>query len=196
MDDLNKVERWMLDDGRRAEKKIVEIPVCGTKDCEDGEGERVVEFRVEDERPLRLKQRVKEKTRPFVFERLVETIDPLTGEVIEKKLESIDPKVQMQVVEHIGLASPEVAAQSVPNDCHVTKEEMIDAVVAAVKAFKDVPNVQMQSMPKNLRGLQTLGFAEEIEKRVDLSGYSQTDKVLLGVIVAQIIFLGYIIFFM
>lgn len=214
MDDIKNVEKWVLDDGRRAEKRVTEVK------SEDGHGERIVELHVEDERPLRLQQRVRERTKPFVFERTIETVDPKTGEVVDQKLESIDPKVPMQLVEHISTAAPAtVSAQSVNDedcDCHVTKEEMIETIVAAIKTVKaDMqPVVQAQSAPKQRSvkaarraapvaddgdfsdRLRSLGLADEIEKRVDLSGYSMSDKILLLVIAAQVVGLGYIVFFM
>lgn len=210
MDDIKNVEKWVLDDGRRAEKRVTEVK------GEDGRSERIVELHVEDERPLRLQQRVREKAKPIVFERTIETVDPKSGEVVEQKVESIDPKVTMQVVEHISTKSADsVAAQSVDDDdcdCHVTKEEMIETIVAAVKAVKaDIqPVVQAQSAPaqrrvtkprRNVSGdfsdrLSSLGLADEIEKRVDVSGYSASDKILLLVIAAQVVGLAYIVFFM
>ena len=93
-----KVERWFLDDGRRAERKVTENV------GENGECEKIVELFVEDERPLRLQQRVVEKCKPMLFERKLETIDPKTGEVLEQKVESLEPRVPMQVVEHIAKA--------------------------------------------------------------------------------------------
>jgi hypothetical protein len=205
MDDF-KIEKWTLDDGRRAERRVTE----NTSD--NGQSERVVELHVEDERPLRLQQRVVEKSKPIVYERKVETLDPKTGSVVEQRVESIEPKVQMQLVEHIASAST-VAAQSVEDDCdcHVTKDEMIDTIVATIKATRETapvrevvrevpaPAVRMQAMPTpgGLAGrLNSLGLADEIAGRVDPAGMSTMDKVLLGVIAAQIVGLGYIIFFM
>jgi hypothetical protein len=155
-----------------------------------------------------------EKSKPIVYERKVETLDPKTGSVVEQRVESIEPKVQMQLVEHIASAST-VAAQNVEGDCdcHVTKEEMIDTIVAAIKAtrgegpvrevVREVPvpaaQVRAQSMPSSgslANRLNSLGLADEIAGRVDPEGMSTMDKVLLGVIAAQIVGLGYIIFFM
>jgi len=206
MDDF-KTEKWTLDDGRRAERRVTE------NTSENGQSERVVELHVEDERPLRLQQRVVEKSKPIVYERKVETLDPMTGSVVEQRVESIEPKVQMQLVEHIASAST-VAAQNVEDDCdcHVTKDEMIDTIVAAIKATRGeapvrevvrevpaAPQVRAQAMPStgSLAGrLNSLGLADEIAGRVDPAGMSTMDKVLLGVIAAQIVGLGYIIFFM
>ena len=194
MDDIKNVEKWVLDDGRRAEKRVTEVK------NEDGQGERVIELHVEDARPLRLQQRVVEKTKPFVFERTVSTVDPQTGEVVDQKLESIEPKIQMQLVEHISTSNPNVSTLSVDDcDCHVTKEEMIETVIAAVKAAKEN---DVQSMSRSMSSnsfsdkLNSLGLVDEIEKRVDISGYSSSDKILLGVIAAQVVALGYIVFFM
>lgn len=214
MDDKLRVEKWTLDDGRRAERRVME------QKAEEGVAERVIELHVEDERPLRLQQRVVEKTKPFIYERKVETLDPKTGAVVDQKVESIEPKVQMQLVEHIA-ASSTVAAQNVVEDdcdCHVTKEEMIETVIAAIKATREqmpaaapvetvrqrkvrdraVPTVQAQSVPAaNFSNkLNSLGLAEEIAGRVSPQGYSTMDKVLMGVIAAQVIGLGYVIFWM
>ena len=192
MDDIKNVEKWVLDDGRRAEKRVTEVK------NEDGQGERVIELHIEDARPMRLQQRVVEKTKPFVFERMVSTVDPQTGEVVDQKLESIEPKIQMQLVEHISTTNPNVSTLNVDDcDCHVTKEEMIETVIAAVKAAKDNERPMSRSMSSNSFSdkLNSLGLVDEIEKRVDISGYSSSDKILIVVIAAQVIVLGYIIFF-
>lgn len=189
MDDNIRVEKWTLDDGRRAERRVKE----------GNGGEKVVEYFVEDERPLRLKQRVVEKSKPFVFERHIQDLDA-EGNVIEQKVESIEPKVQLQLVEHLGVAG-NVTAQSSSKDedcdCHVTKEEMIETVVAAIKAAKvangDSAPVRVKAQSV---GLQSQGLADEIKERVEKKDYSLMDKVLIGVILAQVIGLGYVIFAM
>jgi hypothetical protein len=151
-----EIEKWVLDDGRRAERRTTE-EVNG-----EGQIERTIELHVENERPLNLQQRIVEKTKPFVYERTVEAIDPQSGEVVDHKVESIDPRVQMQLVEHIAKAPQMVSSQSVEEngdavtrkelidtviaavkevkseeDCHVTREEMIETIVSAVKAVKE-----------------------------------------------------------
>src|SRR5437868_3696539 len=130
MDDF-KTEKWTLEDGRRAERRVTENV------NPSGEAERVVELHVEDERPLRLQQRVVEKRKPFVYEREIHTIDK-SGVVVEKKVESIEPKVQMQLVEHLvaqnGVSALATEQPVEDNPCHVTKEEMIETIVTAIKA--------------------------------------------------------------
>lgn len=219
MDEKNQfVEKWMLDDGRRAEKRVTEV-----KNCNDGLSERVIELHVEDERPMLLQQRVKEKSKPFVFERTTEIIDPKTGEVTDQKLESIDPQAKMQFFEHhvaAPVVAPVVAAQSADADadecdCHVTKEEMIETIVAAIKAVKadvqpapaPIPVAPRKKSARRLKPaiaeslslsdrLNSLGLADEVEKRVDLSGYSTFDKSMLALIVVLLGALGYVLFVM
>jgi hypothetical protein len=170
MEDNLKVEKWTLDDGRRAERLV------------------------EDERPLRLQQRVVEKTKPFIYERKIETVDK-NGHIVEQKVESIEPKVQMQVVEHIGTT---VAAQNVTEeyDCHVTKEEMIDTIVAAIKATRptDATEQPVRRQSAFSNKLNSFGLADEVAERIEQKEYSLMDKVLIGVIIVQVIGLGYIIF--
>lgn len=194
MDDNQRIEKWTLDDGRRAERRVMEQKNDG------GQSERVIELHVEDERPLRLQQRVIEKTKPFTYERRIETLDPKTGDVVDQKVESIEPRTQMQLVEHIATSnSVNVASQSVEEeyDCHVTKEEMIETVIAAIKATREVaPEPQVKQQPLQNK-LNSLGLAEEISTRANATeGLSTKNIVIMAVIAAQVIFLGYVIFWM
>jgi hypothetical protein len=199
MDDF-KSEKWTLEDGRRAERRVTENV------NPNGEAERVVELHVEDERPLRLSQRVVEKRKPFVYEREIHTIDK-TGAVVEKKVESIEPKVQMQLVEHL-VAEPSVRSlstdqQTDDNPCHVTREEMIEAIVAAMKAVKDDVRPAPQPAPAPVQPVQPVqptpvpgSLADEIGRRV--GGNTQPNPtmnlILWGVIAALVVGLGYVIF--
>jgi hypothetical protein len=179
MDDF-KAEKWTLDDGRRAERRVKDT-VNPT-----GEAERVVELHVEAERPLKLQQRVVERRKPIVYERETHTIDQ-DGNVVEKKVESVDSKVPMQLVEHIacdnGIQALDTPATS-DCDCHVTKDEMIDTIVSAVKSLKD-----------DLGGIKTGSIADIIGKRVE-GQVSMQDKVLWGVIAVLVAGIGYVAFFM
>jgi hypothetical protein len=206
-DKLHKIEKWTLEDGRRAERHV-----------KDSGEERVIELHVEDERPLRLQQRIVEKTKPFVYEREIEVVDK-SGNVVEKKVESVEPKVQMQLVEHLGVASDQVvSAQSTKEDCdcHVTKEEMVDTIISAIKASRQMDN-QVAAMSvkhekpvkkvrkhheaapvKNVNGIRSLGFAEELAKKDEsaASGDGMTDKILMGVIGLLAVGVVYMLFFM
>lgn len=203
MDDKIKVEKWTLEDGRRAERRVTE------QQSADGQGEKVVELFVEDERPLKLQQRVVEKTKPVICERKIETIDPVTGNVVEQKIEALEPKVPLQVVDHIRVAQAPAAvvAQAAPNegDRPVTKQEMIDAIVAAIKANREVvytpaptPVAAAPAPKAPNKKLATFGIAEELEKAVEPAKkpISVADMALYGIIAAQVVGLAYILFFM
>ena len=98
----------------------------------------------------------------------------------------------MQTVEHIVTAQS-VSAQSVEDefDCHVTKEEMIDTIIAAIKAQQS-ENLYVEN--RQPAKLQSLGLAEEIAKTNESSGTDYTRLAVIGVIVAELIGLGYMIF--
>lgn len=186
MDDM-KTEKWTLEDGRRAERRVTE------QNTEDGQVERVVELHVEAERPMMLQKRVIEKSKPIVYERMVETVDPKTGLVVDQKVESIEPQIKMQLVDHIAVAD-NMEAQSMSSDCHVTKEEMIDTIIAAMKANRESTVVEAQSMPTNdlSNRLKSLGLADEIANRVDSA--STRDKIIYAVIAFQFAYIAYLIF--
>lgn len=142
MDDFKTDRVWVQEDGRRAMRKVKETETA------PGTTERIVELHVEEERPLHLEQRVIEKKKPFVYERVIETLDG-EGNIVEQKTESIEPTRQMQMREHI------VAAQTVEDepecDCNVTKDEMIEAIVAAFKAQQDMQVESLGVKPKGIR---------------------------------------------
>jgi hypothetical protein len=179
--EASKIERYSLHDGRRAERRVSETNNAS------GESEIVTEVFVEEEKPLHLAERVIEKKRPLVYERVVELVDS-DGNVVEQKTESIDPVSKMHVVDHIGVADVAVQSLSDDCDCHVTHDEMIDAIVAGVRSAKSeavVPGM-----------ISSLGLADQIAERNDEKEYTMTDKVLMGVIAAMAVGLVYVIFLM
>jgi hypothetical protein len=197
MDDNVKVEKWTLEDGRRAEKRVTEI-----KDA-NGQSEKIIELHVEDERPLRLQQRIVEKSKPIVYERKLETVDIKTGSVIEQKVESIESRVPMQVVEHIGTYAAVSAQGAKDADKPVTRQELIDAIAAAFRMNASAKSeVRMDKVASKVEApkkvVKSLGLAEEFEKMSvpQKDGMSMMDKILLCVIAAQVVGLGYILFFM
>ena len=113
---------------------------------------------------------------------------------LETKVEAIEPKVQMQLVEH----SANVSAQSI--DSPVTKQEMIDTIVSAVRAMreteKSVTPSSYDSSKTFTNKLQTLGLADEISQRVEECGLSTVDKSLLVLIGLMVCGLGYMVYFM
>jgi hypothetical protein len=110
-----------------------------------------------------------------------------------------------------------VSAQSVKEDCdcHVTKEEMVDTIISAIKASRQMDN-QVAAMSvkherpmkkvkkhheasvKNINGIRSLGLAEEIanKDKENASGDGTTDKVLMGIIGLLVVGVVYMLFFM
>ena len=187
MEDV-KIEKWTLEDGRRAERRVVEQKNA------DGVAEKIIELHIEDERPLRLQQRVVEKVKPVLYERKFETIDPATGNVIDQKVESIESNSKMRVVDHITTISSSDQKQDDINK-PVTKQEMIDAIVAAIKANREMSFAAHSAKKCEVK---SQGISEEIQKMTvpQKDGMSIMDKIILVVIAAQVIGLGYIIFCM
>jgi hypothetical protein len=196
MSDNPTTEKWTLEDGRRAERRVTEH-VTGA-----GESEKLVELYLEEERPVFLSQRVIEKKKPFVYERKVETVDR-DGNVVDLKTESIEPRVDMKIVEHI-VAQSQVNAQSVKDDCdcHVTKDEMIDTIIAAIKAdrqarpdeagiVRSLGTAAKSMIPSKI---SSLGLADHIAERVDTA--STYDKALNIFIWGLVAVLGYVVFLM
>ena len=181
----NNIEKWTLEDGRKAEKRIHE-----NVNHADLTSEKVVELHMEDERPLKLKQRVTEKSKPVIVERKIETVDA-AGNVVDVKIESAEPRVPMQLVEHIAVSSP-VSAQGCKKVCHskgLTKEDMVEAITAAIKAVKSSESCGAK--------INSLGLADQIAEKVngDDDG-GTTNKILVGVIVLLVVGLGYLLFAM
>lgn len=115
-----KIEKWTLEDGRRAERWTFE------KD-----GERVVEVHMEAERPLILQHRVVEKSKPMVYEREIAVMDK-DGNVVDKKIESmevpsfqmINPNIKKELVDEI------VAALNVHGTTELNSLGLADEIAA------------------------------------------------------------------
>jgi len=188
------VERIQLEDGRHAERHVTD----------DGET-RVVELHAEPKRDKLLEKRIVEKRRNVICERTIESVDPSTGEVVEQLVESIDPpESRMQLVKHIALEQQGVSALGVKKeDCSVTREELIDAVVSAVRAIKEHENVEppQQPAPKAVKAQsvpQVSAYQELVGERV-LQSQQKTPAMnltLLMIIAAQVAALAYIMFIM
>jgi len=185
------VEKIRLEDGRHAEKHVTD----------DGET-RVVELHAEPKRDKLLEKRIVEKRRNVICERTIESIDPSTGDVVEQLVESIDPpESRMQLVKHIAVEGDSVSTMSVKEDCSVTREDLVSAIVTAVRAMKDhdeeVPAVQSKTV-KAQSASQVSAYQELVGERV-LQSQQQTpvmNLTLLMVIAAQVAALAYIMFIM
>lgn len=163
-------EKFTLEDGRKAEKVVKEVLISNQ------EKEIVTELKAEEERPLKTQTRVTEKVRPFVYERKIETLDPTTGQVIDVKIEEV-----------IKTTNEEDR-----KDC-LTKEEMIDTIVQAIKNLKqEVPVDENENENENKKTLKSLGIIQKIENS-DQKDYSIKEIVLIGVIILQVLGLAYLL---
>lgn len=177
MGDFKTDSVWIQNDGRRAKRLVKEQEIA------PGQVERVTELHVEEERPMHLAERVIEKKKPFVYERVVETVDK-DGNVVEQKTESIDPVKQMVFRDHVTSAQ---FAPAPKYDNHVTKEEMIETIVAAFKSIAPEPTVRKA----NVRSI-----AKNIGADVQEGGMDRTTWVLCALAVAAAGALTYVTFIM
>lgn len=161
------IEKWVLEDGRRAEKVVLENTL-------GEEVERTTEIRVDEDRPKNVQQKIIEKIKPVVYERTTKIIDVSTGEPVEEKVESADLRLREK-----------------NDNSFVTRNEMIDAIVAALKSVGCNKNETKNY--SNPGALKSLGLANQIE--AESKSISKKDIILLGVIIAQIIGLIYLIAF-
>jgi hypothetical protein len=134
-----RIEKLSTPDGRYAERRVSEAVDCDS--CGNHfESEKVIE-QWEEDRPLNLKQRVRERSKPCVYERVVETIE--NDEVVDVKVESVEPASQLQLVEHLGLDRSAKA----PESEFVTKDELQEVIVGAVEKVKgSKPKRRMQAV--------------------------------------------------
>lgn len=170
----DNVERWTLEDGRRVEKVT-------TENQSGDEIERVTEVRIDEERPKIVQQKIVEKIKPIVYQRKVENLDTDTGEVLNEKTEVVDTRLKDQ-----------------KENVFVTREEMVEAIVSAVKSIKSQSGcsksncAKMAISNKTDSKLNSLGIADEIKsksKKIPIK-----DLILLGIITLQVLGLIYLIF--
>lgn len=189
-----KIEKWIQEDGRRAERRVTE-----TAFDSDGQAERIIELHIEDARPLKLQQRIVEKIKPVIFERKLETINPSTGEIVERKLETIEQSSSMQVVDHIGVLEPTkkvdpVAEANVDSTTSglppaYLQNQSLQELIDLLKNTQKSDNSEFETK------LKSLGAAAQVAKKSSKEAFSN-DKFLMVIIVAQVVALGYVLFFM
>lgn len=161
-------EKFTLEDGRKAEKVVKEVLISNQ------EKEIVTELKAEEERPLKTQTRVTEKVRPFVYERKIETLDPNTGEVIDVTVEEVI----------------KTTTEEDRKNC-LTKEEMIDTIVQAIKNLNFKQEEQVNTN-ENKKTLKSLGVIQKLEES-DQKEYSTKEIVLIVVIVLQVLGLAYLL---
>lgn len=130
------VEPIRMADGRYGERRVrnrVDSIPCS----DQYEAETVTEVWEED-RPLHLKERIREIKKPMVVERVVETIEG--DEVVEKRVEALDNgRHSLRLVDHIGVARSATAAVNVDaQDCDcVSREELEDHMTTLIDGLKE-----------------------------------------------------------
>lgn len=181
------VKRFMLEDGRWAERRVSE----NVKDCE---GEKVTELHAEEPRPLYLTERLVEKSKPFVYEKVHEVLDK-DGNVVEQKVEGIDPTSQMKVQQHILSAA--AAAKEDDKPRYVTSDELIDAVTAAVQQVCGGNNSSdYNEVPvSNLKLGKLDALKETAEANAPKEKFDTFEKVCIVLSVALGVALVYVNFF-
>lgn len=184
MDKTNKIERFTLEDGRKAERHI----------STNESGEKVIEIFVEEQRPLKLEKRITEKRKEILAEQKVETIQ--NGEIVDVQSSSVDPHVKMQLREHIAKAD-----NAELHSCgYVSKKELgpvvADAVVAGISALLEKNDtVKEHSFKATAPVVKAQNIVEERveqQKKNDLITY-----IVLGVIViVQVAVFGFLWYYM
>ncbi len=169
-----KVESLTLDDGRRAERHIVT----------DENGNEVVEIFAEEKRPLKLEKRIVRELKQVVAK---------DGEVTHQEIHSLEPEIALQVRSRIGVADH----ANLFDGQYVSKQEigqMIqDGVVACVSALMMNAEPVMQKSPEPIFKAQAI-----VEKNVE-EKKKKDNLVVIGmgiVMVAQILFFAYYVYFM
>lgn len=173
-----KIEKIYLEDGREAERHIKE------------EAEQTI-FEIYAEPPRtntekKLSKRIIEKTKPMVYERVIETIED--GKVIDRKVESINPKVDMKLIEHhVCKKAAEKAVEPSAVD-PVTHEDLQKAVLSAVKAITKLNSVENDASTK-------VSAQQLIEEKIQKSKTkSWVSIALVAFIAIQVAACGYLIF--
>jgi hypothetical protein len=167
------VEKWTLEDGRRAEKRVQE-----TAD------QIITELHMEPERPLVLQQRIVETKKPMVVERRIQKVNS-AGEVIEQRVESTEPKIDMQLREHIEKLGD-----------GSSKEDIVQTLVEALNNFRYGPPAAepYETIAPVTAKVKSLGLADELSK--EESSFDLQTPILWSVVGLLSVALVYVVFFM
>jgi len=187
-----RVEQVRLPDGRHAERHI----------NKDEQGNEVVEIFAEEQRPLKLEERIVREHKRIVAKETREIIRD--GEVAHVEVRSLEPEVPLQIRERIGVAEH---GKVVDGD-YVRKEEIgqlvADGVVAGVEALME--NMELATSreeeyeveepvakPEPIFNAQSIVEKNVSEKKKSAVFVNGT---LVAILVAQVAFFGYMFFVM
>jgi hypothetical protein len=194
-----RVHKLTLDDGRHAERHL----------SVDEDGNEVVEIFAEEKRPLKLEKRIHREFKNVVSKETHETIKD--GEVAHVEVRSTESEVPLKVVDRIGIVNH---AKIVDGD-YVRKEELgkivADSVVAGVSALMEsmepvyhreepvyhreepVYHREETTQPQPIFKAQSV-----VENNVAEKNKNQltTNIIIAVVLLAQLVFFGYMFFVM
>jgi len=169
---MDKIEKITMEDGRIAERRV----------SIDKNGDKHIELWAEEPKALKLESRVVEKHATVVSERKIEMVNS-DGDIVNVKVESIDPQSNMELVQHLGVATDQNASK------YVTKDDLVAALVA-------VNEVQGQSMGMLSAPAPVMSAQSVVQQNVEGAGMGMTDKVLLALAGIAAVACGYVLFIM
>lgn len=187
-----RVEQVRLPDGRHAERHI----------NKDEQGNEVVEIFAEEQRPLKLEERIVREHKLIVAKETRETIRD--GEVTHVEVRTLEPEVPLQIRERIGVAEH---GKVVDGD-YVRKEEIgqlvADGVVAGVEALMESmelaapASATIEEQVDDEQEEQPVFSAQSIvEKNVsEKKGDGVVNGVLIVILLSQVAFFSYMFFVM
>lgn len=185
---VEKRKEFLWDDGRRAERVVVDDDEC--------EGVRVTEIYVEPKIEKKLAQRIVERRKPVVYEREIEVIDEASGEVVDKVVEATEPRAQMHVIERY--VPQTIATQSVVEkddcDCNVSREEFREDIQAAVMALAKAMNGNVQVADTSAEPVVSVQSVVEERVTEKKNKVAPLNVLLLALISAQVAAIAWILF--
>lgn len=172
-----KVQQITLEDGRSAEKHI----------SVDANGNEVVEIFVEEKRPKKLEKRIVRERKTIVAKETHEDVHD--GEVTQVKVLSLEPEVPLQVREKIQV----VDHAKIVDGEYATKDD----VVAAIAELMNHGHVPVTASA--VEDVQPVSAMQTVEHNVQEGAHKKNNTlvVAMGVLLlGQMAFLGYMMFFM
>lgn len=185
-----RVEQVRLPDGRHAERHI----------NKDELGNEVVEIFAEEQRSLKLEERIVREHKLIVAKETRETIRD--GEVTHVEVRTLEPEVPLQIRERIGVAEH----GKVVNGDYVRKEEIgqlvVDGVVAGVEALMEsmeltAPDSIEEQVDEQVEKQPVFSAQSIVEKNVsEKKGDGVVNGVLIVILLSQVAFFSYMFFMM
>lgn len=118
MSNQPKIEKIMLDDGRRAERHT----------SVDDQGNEIVEIFAEEKHPLKLEKRIMREFKSVIAKETHETIRD--GQVSYQEVKSLEPEVPLQIRSRVSIENPSKKA----NEEYVKKEDVSKMITEGVIA--------------------------------------------------------------